>query len=248
MSRPRLHDGLRALFEHKDPEKLTSLLHHEAFADFLNLHGITTGGEEFVQAFIHKSFSHEYEVSHQEQLEFLGDAVLQLILTEELYERFPHEPEGRLSKLRSSIVNEKSLATMARGLNLNALILVGKGEFRKQLFDQDTVLADTFEAMLAVIYRKNGIEFTRRLFFTWLDKFLPGGFENDLKDFDWKSKLQEATLAKFKSLPKYTASERGQEFLIELWIEGKKITEGVFPSKKSGEKELAETVLKNGLI
>ncbi len=248
MSRPRLHESLRALFEHKNPELLTALLRHEDFADFLKLHGISEGEGEFVQAFIHKSFSHEYEVTHQEQLEFLGDAVLQLILTEELYERFPLESEGRLSKLRSSMVNEASLATLARGLKLNELILVGKGEFRKNLFDQDTVLADTFEAMLAVIYRKNGMDFTRELFFSWLDLYLPGVFESDLKNFDWKSKLQEATLAKYKSLPKYTAIEKGQGFLVELWVEGKKITEGTYPSKKSGEKELAETVLKNGLI
>ncbi len=248
MSRPRLHESLRALFEHKNPELLTALLRHEAFTDFMKLYDISEGEAEFVQAFIHKSFSHEYEVAHQEQLEFLGDAVLQLILTEELYHRFPHENEGRLSKLRSSIVNEKSLAVLARGLNLYELILVGKGEFRNNLFNQDTVLADTFEAMLAVIYRKNGMEFTQELFFQWLDEYLPGVFESDLENFDWKSKLQEATLAKYKTLPKYTAVEKGQEFLVELWIEGKKITEGIYPSKKSGEKELAETVFKNGLI
>lgn len=248
MSRPRIHDALTALFAQKDPQKLTELFEHESFQDFLSRHQIAEGRKEFTQAFIHKSFSHEYEVAHQEQLEFLGDAVLQMLITEELYDRFPQEPEGKLSRLRSSIVNEKSLATMARGLKLNELILVGKGEFRKNLFDQDTVLADTFEAMLAVIYRKNGLAFTRKLFFGWLEEFHPGVMESNLENFDWKSKLQEATLAKFKSLPRYTSSDRGQEFLIELWIEGKKITEGIFPNKKLGEKELAENVIKKGLI
>lgn len=248
MSRPRLHESLSALFEHKNPDNLMSLLKHEDFDDFLRLHGISEEKAEFVQAFIHKSFSHEYDVAHQEQLEFLGDAVVQFILTEELYHRFPQESEGRLSKLRSSMVNESSLAILARGLGLNELIIVGKGEFRKNLFDQDTVLADTFEAMLAVIYRKNGLDFTRNLFLKWLDAYRPGVFENDLANFDWKSKLQEKTLAQFKSLPKYTAFEKDQGFLIELWIEGKKITEGFFLSKRAGEKELAETVLKNALI
>lgn len=248
MSRPRLHDSLSALFEHKNPENLTNVLENEVFPRFLSEHRISEGKSEFVQAFIHKSFSHEYEIAHQEQLEFLGDAVLQLILTEELYQRFPQSPEGRLSKLRSSIVNEKSLAVLARGLKLNEMIVVGKGEFRKNLFDQDTVLADTFEAMLAAIYRKNGLEFTRKLFFGWLDLYLPGVLENDLESFDWKSKLQEATLAKFKTLPKYTSAEAGQGFLIELWIEGKKIADGIFPNKKAGEKELAESAIKKGLI
>jgi ribonuclease-3 len=248
MSRPRLHECLSALFEHKNPDKLMSLLKHDDFHAFLALHGIPEGKDEFVQAFIHKSFSHEYDVAHQEQLEFLGDAVLQFLLTEELYRRLPHESEGRLSKLRSSIVNESSLAILALGLKLNELIIVGKGEFKKNLFDQDTVLADSFEAMLAVIYRKNGLDFTRKLFFRWLDEFRPGVFENDLANFDWKSKLQEKTLAKFKSLPKYTAFEKDQGFMIELWIEGKKITEGFYASKRAGEKKLAETVLKNDLI
>jgi ribonuclease-3 len=248
MSRPRLHDALSALFGNKSPEKLTAIFQHDDFDRFLSRYGMTETTPEFIQAFIHKSFSHEYEVSHQEQLEFLGDAVLQFILTEELYERFPRESEGRLSKLRSSIVNEKSLAVLARGLNLNELILVGKGEFKKNLFDQDTVLADTFEAMLAVIYRKQGMEFTRKLLFRWIEEFLPGVFENDLENFDWKSKLQEATLGKYKTLPKYTSEDHGQEFKIELWIEGKKITEGIFPNKKTGEKELAESVIKKGLI
>ncbi len=225
-----------------------ALLKHDAFHAFLTLHGIPEGDDEFVQAFIHKSFSHEYDVAHQEQLEFLGDAVLQFILTEELYNRLPLESEGRLSKLRSSIVNEASLAILGHALKLNELILVGKGEFKKNLFDQDTVLADTFEAMLAVIYRKNGLDFTRNLFFKWLDQFRPGVFENDLADFDWKSKLQEKTLAKFKSLPKYTSYEKDHGFVIELWIEGKKVSEGFFHSKKSGEKELAENVFKNELI
>lgn len=248
MSRPRLHENLCALFEHKNSANLTALFSDEVFTDFMKSHGIRDGKEEFVQAFIHKSFSHEYEVAHQEQLEFLGDAVLQLILSDELYRRFPQEAEGRLSKLRSSIVNEKSLATLARSLKLNEMIIVGKGEFKKNLFDQDAVLADTFEAMLAVIYRKNGLAFSAKLVESWLDQYLPGVFENDLESFDWKSKLQEATLAKFKSLPKYTSSDAGQEFLIELWVEGKKIAEGIFPSKKKGEKELAESAIKKGLF
>lgn len=248
MSRPRLHDCLSALFAEKTPEQLTTLIEHEDFTSFRNRFGIKEGGHEFVQAFIHKSFSHEYEVAHQEQLEFLGDAVLQLILTDELYERFPKRAEGQLSKLRSSIVNEKSLAIIARGLKLNDLLLVGKGEYHKNLFDQDAVLADTFEAMLAVIYRKNGFEFTRDLFFRWLGEFRPGALESDPESFDWKSKLQEATLAKYKSLPKYTSSDADHGFLIELWIEGKKVVEGIFPNKKAGEKELAENVIKKGLI
>lgn len=248
MSRPRLHDSLCALFEHKNPGNLTALLGHADLADFFRSQGISQAQDEYVQAFIHKSFSHEFEVAHQEQLEFLGDAVLQLILSEELYRRFPLEAEGRLSKLRSSIVNEKSLATIARGLKLGELLIVGKGEFKKRLFEQDAVLADTLEAFLAVLYRRTGLAVTRDLLLGWVEKYLPGAFENKLENFDWKSQLQEATLAKFKTLPRYTSADAAGGFLIELWIEGKKIAEGIFPNKKTGEKELAQTALKKNLI
>lgn len=248
MSRPRLHDSLSALFDEKSADNLTRLIRHPALAHFERREGLDGIGDELVQAFIHKSFAHEYGLAHQEKLEFLGDAVLQLILTEVLFEKFPEDAEGVLSKKRSALVNEGSLAKLARGLGLPELVIVGKGEFKKKLFEQDVVLADTVEALLAVIYRKMGFDFTRKLLLRWIDLYLPGAYDVDPGSLDWKSRLQEATLAKFKSLPKYTSSEAGQEFLVELWVEGKKLAEGVFPNKKSGEKSLAEAALKKNLI
>ena len=201
MSQPRLHELLLKVFESK--ELLPDLLYHPDFSTFCENHGLLIGASDLVFAFTHKSFSHEFNVPHQEQLEFLGDAVLQLILTDELFLRFPQEKEGHLSKLRSAIVNEKSLSTMARGLHLNELIIVGKGEFKKQLFDQDAVLADTFEALLAQIYRFHGLEFTKVLFLSWLKEYIPGAFEaNFLDHFDAKSKRQEKVRAKDKKLPR----------------------------------------------
>lgn len=247
MSRPRLHQFLEGVFESKDSYDL--LLHHEDFQSFGHTHSLKIPVKEIAHAFTHKSFSHEFGVRHQEQLEFLGDAVLQLILTDELYSRFPEYKEGQLSKLRSAIVNEKSLSTMARGLSLGDLLIVGKGEFRKKLFEQDAVLADTFEALLAQIYRHHGLEFTRGLFLVWLNKYIPAAFEeNFLEHFDAKSKLQERVLAKYKKLPKYTSVESGDEFEITLWINDVDVAKGVYPSKKLGEKELAHLVLQKGLI
>lgn len=247
MLHPRLHEQLIQVFEHKD--LLNQLFLHKDFDDFLQNHSLKIPLEEFTKAFIHKSFSHEFNVAHQEQLEFLGDAVLQLLLTDELYQKFSHEKEGYLSKLRSALVNEKSLSTLARGLGLSELILVGKGEFKKRLFEQDTVLADTFEALLAQIYRFHGLEFTKVLFLQWLKTFIPTAFEeNFLNHFDAKSKLQEKALAKFKKLPRYASETVGDEFEVKLWINEELLASGVFPSKKQGEKELAQIVLKKGLI
>jgi ribonuclease-3 len=247
MSRPRLHETLEVLFETK--EQASQLFIHPDFQDFKLTHGLSSPVADLARAFTHKSFSHEFNVFHQELLEFLGDAVLQLILTDELYKRFPDAKEGDLSKLRSAIVNEKSLALIAKGLKLQELIIVGKGEYKKKLFLQDTVLADTFEALLANMYQNDGFSFTRGKFLEWLGKYIPSAFdENFLDHFDAKSKLQELVLSKYKKLPRYTSEASGDHFEVTLWINEVIVERGVFPSKKSGEKELAQSILRKGHI
>lgn len=247
MSRSRLHHYLETVFESKD--LLPVLLKHQDFESFLEKYSLDIPVNELTQVFIHKSFSHEYQVNHQEQLEFLGDAVLQLILTDAIFKKFPEKKEGELSKLRSALVNEKSLATIARNLFLNELIIVGKGEYKKCLFDQDVVLADTFEALLAQIYRYHGLHFTASLLMGWINESIPDAFnENFLNSFDAKSQLQEKVLAKYKKVPRYTSLPVGESFEISLWINDEVVIKGIFPSKKAGEKELAQKILKNGLI
>ncbi|MGE3608210.1 MAG: ribonuclease III [Bacteriovoracaceae bacterium] len=249
MSRPRLFLNLEELFLGRDKSLLEHCLHHPDFEEFLKKHQLKMPLNQLVQALTHTSFSHEYQVPHQEQLEFLGDAVLQLILTDELFNRFGQEKEGQLSKLRSAIVNEKSLAIMARGIELDKLILVGKGEFKKNLPEQDVVLADSFEALLGQIYRFHGLEFTKNLFLNWLNTFIPSALSFEfLSHFDSKSKLQELSLAKYKKLPRYSAEAAGAQFEVKLWLNEELVASGIFNSKKGGEKELAELILKKGLI
>lgn len=249
MSHPRLHQLLSLLYDQRNPSLIAACLNHEDYQNFIGKHGLKLSVSDLAIAFTHTSFSHEYEAPHQENLEFLGDSVLQMILTHELYQRFPTEKEGRLSKLRSSLVNEKVLAVIARSLNLNDLILVGKGEFKKELYNQDPVLADTFEALLGKIYLHQGLDATRDLFFGWLKNAVPDAFDFELlKSFDAKSKLQEASLAKYKKLPRYDSSPAGDGFLIEIFVNDHKLASGIFSSKKSGEKELAEQILKSGSI
>lgn len=249
MSRPRLNDSLNKLFELRSDSHLQEVLLHPVYQEFLINEKLKLPVEALREAFTHSSFSHEYQGPHQEKLEFLGDAVLQLILTQEIYLRYPEENEGRLSKLRSTLVNEKTLAHVAQKLGLSDLILVGKGEFKKKLFEQETVLADTMEALLGQIYRHQGFEVAREKFLSWLESARPDVWgPKSLENFDPKSTLQEKSLAKFKKLPAYTAEAQGEKFLVKLWINGELAAEGVFPSKKSGEKELASTVLKNGMI
>ena len=102
MSQTRLHSELELLFHSKDNSQLANVLLHQDFQEFMHQHGLQLTLKEFSQAFIHTSFAHEFNVPHQEQLEFLGDAVLQLILTDELYRRFPEEKEGKMAKRSNS--------------------------------------------------------------------------------------------------------------------------------------------------
>jgi ribonuclease-3 len=249
MSDLSLHSQLQELYQTRDGQLTAALLTHADFQSFMNQHDIQIPLNLFSQAFIHTSFANEYQVPHQETLEFLGDAVLQLILTTELFERFPNEKEGKLSKLRSTLVNEKTLAKIARALGLDKLILVGKGEFQKNLMQQDVVLADSFEAMLGQVYRYQGIEHLKPLLLKWYDLFVENAYDiSNLESFDAKSTLQQKVLAAYKKLPSYTAEAVGDKFEVKLWINETLAAQGVFASKKAGEKELAQTVLNKGSL
>lgn len=245
MSRPHIHESLTRLFESKDRTLINSLLTHPDFESFAFRIGATTSKALISRAFIHSSFSHEFNIKDQEVLEFLGDAVLQLVITEKLVSLYPNLPEGKLSKMRSFLVNEESLSKLAKFLEIENYILLGKGEFAKKTFKQDAVLADTFEALLAVLYKNEGFDFCRefilKLFLaTNADAF---GIEN-LESFDAKSKLQEYCLKNYKKLPVYKSTQKGEEFLVELFINDEFINSRVFRSKKLGEKTLAQLYLK----
>lgn len=249
MSRPRLHESLSQLFADRDQAQLDYCLSHPDFQDFLKRVDIEVPLEALREAFTHTSFSHEYQVPHQERLEFLGDAVLQLIMTQEIFQRFPTEPEGKLSKFRSTLVNEKTLAKVARSLGLSELLLVGKGEFKKNLVEQDAVMADTLEALLGQIYRYCGFSVAQFKFLSWLEDSVTDVWNIDsLKSSDPKSTLQEKSLAKYKKLPTYTSESQGENFLVKLWLNDELVAEGVFSSKRNGEKELASQALQKEII
>jgi ribonuclease III len=249
MSRPRLHQDLELLYQQKNPSQIDTLLEHAAYAEFAQVHNISLPNRDLAQAFTHASFTHEFGVPHQEQLEFLGDAVLQLILTEELCRRYPDEKEGKLSKLRSATVNEGTLAKVARDLKLGELLLLGKGEYQKGLAEQNVVLADTLEALIAQVYRFEGLECTKQLVLQWFELSTPETFDLVfLESFDSKSKVQELSLARYKKLPRYEAQALGDKFTVRLYVNESCVAEGVFSSKKGGEKELAAEVIKKGLI
>jgi len=208
------------------------------------------------EAFTHTSFAHEskLEIKHNENLEFLGDSVLQLMTSEILLAIYPHKKEGELSKLRSSIVNEQTLAKLARCSQFQNYILLGKGEFKEKGYEKESLMANVFEAVLGAIYLDSGsnLNTVKDVF-----SFIVNKYENKEKinvfsekmvdDFDAKSKLQELTMAKYKEIPKYiaTPTKDNKSFDISVQVQGKNLATINHISKKKGMQLLAKQILDN---
>lgn len=206
------------------------------------------------QALIHRSFAHENPHLRQtdnETLEFLGDAVLGLAVSHLLLERFPNLNEGDLSRLRSSIVNERELAKLSLGLKLGEFLRLGKGEELTGGRMKPSLLADTLEAVLAAIYLDGGLEATihlvRRLFHGYLEAEKD---EDALKiwDKDYKTQLQELTQARFKLAPAYVLEieagpDHDKTFEVSVALEGRILARGSGKSKKEAQQQAARQAL-----
>lgn len=206
------------------------------------------------QALVHRSFVHEnvqLDQADNETMEFLGDAVLGLAISHLLLERFPEYNEGDLSRLRSSIVNERELAKLACELDLGSYLVLGKGEELTGGRQKPSLLADSFEALLAAIYLDGGLETTigvvKRLFHDYLYREQP---DHPLRalDKDYKTQLQEFTQASFKLTPTYTAEgEEGPDhdktFFMSVVLGEKVLARGAGKSKKEAQQEAAQRAL-----
>ncbi|MCK8603097.1 ribonuclease III [Desulfoferrobacter suflitae] len=198
------------------------------------------------QALVHRSFVYENPAPGQvdnETLEFLGDAVLNLAISHLLLEKFPDYNEGELSRLRSSIVNERELAKLAVQLELGKYLFLGKGEEFTGGRQKPSLLADSLEALLAAIYLDSDlttvIHLVQRLFQEYLDI---KDQEHPLKalDKDYKTQLQELTQAFFKQTPTYLLeSEEGPDhdktFFMSVWLEERLLARGFGKSKKEAQ-------------
>jgi ribonuclease-3 len=211
------------------------------------------------KAFTHKSFEHETNglFPNNEKLEFLGDAVLELIISDLLFKIFKNKNEGELSKLRSAIVNENTLREIAKFLNLGKFILLGKGEYKEKGHEKDSLLSDTFEAFLGAYYLDHGIEQTTMLMTTLIHNLKERYGKDYLNEsilfqFDAKSTLQEIVMKKFKTTPKYESleiTENGEKlFKVNVIIDNKSLGEVVHRSKKKAMQLVAKNVLENKLV
>lgn len=208
--------------------------------------GVDLPDDLLTLALTHRSYAYEHGgLPTNERLEFLGDAVLGLTITDELYHRHPERPEGDLAKLRASIVNTQALADVARKLTADGLgsyLLLGRGEENTGGSDKSSILADSMESLLGAIYLHHGIETARevilRLFAALLDAAPTLG-----AGLDWKTSLQELTAARGLGVPSYVVSSTGpdhdKEFTATVVVVDTEYGAGVGRSKKEAEQKAA---------
>ena len=207
--------------------------------------------ELLTQVFVHRSFLNEnigFRLDHNERLEFLGDAVLELIVTEYLFKTYPN-PEGELTNLRSALVKGKMLSDIAQELGINDYLYLSKGEAKSEGKARQIILANTFEALVGAIYLDLGYEETKK----FIKKFLVNKLENiiDKKLYlDPKSHLQELAQAHLGVTPLYKVlSEYGPDhsksFSVGCYLGEKLIGEGSGSSKQAAESSAASSALEH---
>jgi ribonuclease-3 len=196
------------------------------------------------RAVTHRSFAYENGgLPTNERLEFLGDSVLGLVVTEELYRRHPDLAEGQLAKLRAAVVNSRALAEVARGLGIGRYLRLGRGEEASGGRDKSSILADALEALLGAVYLARGIEPTRSLILSLFADLLDGAAQLGA-GLDWKTSLQELAAGRGIGVPEYHVSESGPDhaksFHATAVVGGQPVGEGDGRSKKEAEQRAAE--------
>jgi ribonuclease-3 len=209
--------------------------------------GVPLDTELLTLALTHRSYAYENGgLPPNERLEFLGDAVLGLVVTDHLYRTHPELPEGQLAKLRASVVNMHALAGVARGLGVGGLgahLLLGKGEALTGGRDKASILADGMEAVIGAVYLQHGIDAARALVHRLFDGLLA---EAPLRGagLDWKTSLQELTAAVGLGVPEYRVQETGpdhrKEFTATAVVAGEERGTGDGRTKKEAEQKAAE--------
>ena len=202
-------------------------------------------------ALTHKSKAHEDPsggVLDNESLEFLGDAVLGLVIADALCRTFPQSSEGQKSKVKASMVSTTALAELAERLQLGEHMILGRGEEKTGGRRKQALLADTCEALIAAIYLDGGLEPARQFILREMGEAIEAAGAPDYFGRDHKSRLQEALQALGRPLPNYrVAGEAGPEhrkmFYVEVLVAGEVIAQGIGRTKKDAEQEAAKTAL-----
>jgi ribonuclease-3 len=220
-------------------------------SEFKHSIGIKFNNEALlVQAFIHRSYINENPksgFSHNERLEFLGDAVLELVVTEHLYKKYPHQNEGDLTAYRSALVNAVTLGEVAAGLHFNDVMKLSKGEAKDLTRARSSILADAYEAFVGALYLDQGYIaaalFIEKTLLIKTEDIIKKGLYRDAKSF-----VQEKSQELYGITPSYRVlSEEGPDhdkiFTVGIYFSDEKIAEGVGRSKQEAETVAARSAL-----
>ncbi len=200
----------------------------------------------------HKSHAHEVDAADNERLEFLGDSILSMIVSEQLYKLFPKEQEGVLSKLRAALVSERNLTTLSKNLGIASLVKLGAGEESTGGREKSSILSSTLEALVAAIYLDGGFEATKvwvnELFHEQLSSVAAGNDRDFLEARDFKTTLQEVCQEKLKQTPRYevltsSGPDHARTFEVRALIQGVALSKAKGLSKKSAEQAAAQAAL-----
>ncbi|MCC2604750.1 ribonuclease III [Planctobacterium marinum] len=198
-----------------------------------------------VQALTHRSAANE----HNERLEYLGDSILGFIVAKYLYNRFPEQPEGKLTRMRSTLVKGETLATIARQMELGEVILLGPGELKSGGFSRDSILSDAVEALIGAIYLEAGMQQSEEVVLQWLHKKLEK-LDPNYHPKDNKTRLQEYLQSKHLPLPEYEVTQikgksHNQRFFVSCKVqELNHLIEGEGASRRKAEQDAAQKVIR----
>ena len=199
-------------------------------------------------ALTHSSYANEVRngLSSNDRLEFLGDSVLSIVVSDYIYKHYPNMPEGELTKLRASLVCEKSLCTFSRELELGSYLMLGKGEDKGGGRERDSILADAFEAVLAAIYLDGGMEPARRHVMNFVLRELKHTDDEVFKDY--KTALQEIIQRNPEESVTYILTDESgpdhdKSFTVEVRLNSNVIGKGTGKNKKRAEQMAAKEAL-----
>lgn len=201
------------------------------------------------RALIHSSYGNEKKIKDNERLEFLGDSVLSLIISDYIFKKLENVNEGKLTQLRASLVCEQSLARVSKKINLGNLIFLGHGEEISGGRERASVISDAFEAVLASVYLDGGIEKAREWLMPLMSEYIEDAIDGKISGKDYKTRLQEKVQKKgsIHQVIYKTVSESGEDhnkrFKVEVQIDGKKSGIGEGGSKKEAEQMAAKYAL-----
>ena len=221
------------------------------FTEFQKRAGVSFKDQNLLtQAFVHRSYINENKnsgLSHNERLEFLGDAVLELVITDFLYQKYPTKAEGDLTAYRSALVNAVTCSDIATKLGMNEYLLLSKGETKDTGRARQYILANTLEAFIGALYLDNGYDeakaFIEREFAPLIDGIISAGSFIDAKSlFQEKAQEFDSTTPSYKTL-KETGPDHEKKFTVGVFIGKELVAEGVGDSKQDAEQAAARAGL-----